>query len=194
MEYLETKKAHLELIVGPMFAGKSCELLRRIRMQQILNKKYIIVKPSIDTRHSDKHIVTHNFDKMECLVVENLSELLNSNTIDSIDIIFIDEGQFFIDLKDISIKLIEQYNITVVISGLIGDFNRNKFGQILDLFPYCDCDKITFLNALCIYCMDGTLASFSLRKNVFNPGQILIGASDSYASVCRKHYLESQTN
>jgi thymidine kinase len=188
--------ANLDIIIGPMFAGKSCELIRRIRLLKVLKKDYIVIKPKIDNRYDDTMIVSHNFDKEHCCVLEKLEHIFNNN-LDNINTIFIDEGQFFDDLVKSVKKLVEHHKINVVITGLDGDSNRNKFGHILDLIPFCNtCTKI---NAACIMCLDGTPAPFSFRKinNINdhhtnnNNEQILIGAGDSYMSLCRKHYLES---
>ena len=177
----------LELIYGPMFAGKSCELIRHIRLLKVLNKKYLVVKPMIDTRYDNESIVSHNMDREECIKLESMRSIYSLD-IKDIDTIFIDEGQFFHDLKDIVIELVESFNKNVVVAGLITDSNRNKFGQILDLIPFCD--KSTQLNALCLYCMDGTHGIFSYRKKSSNE-QVLIGEKDIYISVCRKHYQVS---
>lgn len=180
----------LDIIIGPMFAGKSCELIRRIRILKVLQKNYLVIKPSIDNRYEDSygnHIISHNYDKEHCIVLQCMNDIfdkLNNN----INTIFVDEGQFFNDLKETVIKLVEQHNINVVITGLDGDSNRNKFGQILDLIPYStSCTKI---NACCVKCMDGTPAPFSYRKKINQQNeQVLIGANDMYMSLCRKHYL-----
>ncbi len=189
--------ANLDIIIGPMFAGKSCELIRRIRLLKVLKKEYIVIKPKIDNRYDNLYdsnmIVSHNFDKEHCIVLDKLENIFDNNLV-NIDTIFIDEGQFFDDLVNIVKILVEHHNINVVITGLDGDSNRNKFGHILDLIPFCNtCTKI---NAACIMCLDGTPAPFSFRKvhnnnNVHYNEQILIGAGDSYMSLCRKHYLES---
>ena len=119
--------------------------------------------------------------------MEKLANIFENNLI-NINTIFIDEGQFFDDLVNIVRILVENYKINVVVSGLDGDSNRNKFGHILDLIPLSNtCTKI---NASCIMCLDGTPAPFSFRKTNENE-QILIGAGDSYMSLCRKHYLEN---
>jgi thymidine kinase len=183
--------ANLDIIIGPMFAGKSCELIRRIRLLKVLKKEYIVVKPKIDNRYDNLYdsnvIVSHNFDKEHCIVLEKLANIFENNLI-NINTIFIDEGQFFDDLVNIVRILVENYKINVVVSGLDGDSNRNKFGHILDLIPLSNtCTKI---NASCIMCLDGTPAPFSFRKTNDNE-QILIGAGDSYMSLCRKHYLEN---
>ena len=181
----------LEIIFGPMFAGKSSELLRCIRRVKVLNKPYMVIKPSIDTRYENNLIVSHNKETNSCFVFDNLNDIYNNQYYinNNITEIFIDEGQFFPDLKNTVLELVEKYNKNIVISGLICDSNRKPFGQILDLLPYCDMDKITSITALCLHCMDGTAASFS-HRNKKNDNQILIGESDLYSSVCRKHYLQ----
>ncbi len=180
--------AVLHLIIGPMFAGKSCELIRRIRLLKVLKKNYIVIKPIIDNRYEVEMIVSHNYDKEHCISLNKLNDVLNlDNLKNNIDTIFIDEGQFFADLKETVIYLVEALHINVIVSGLDGDSNRNKFGSILDLIPYSNtCTKI---NAACILCLDGTPAPFSFR-NENNNEQILIGSTDKYMSLCRKHYLE----
>ena len=184
----------LDIILGPMFAGKSCELIRRIRILKVLQKNYLVIKQSIDNRYEESnggsHIISHNYDKEHCIVLQHMNDIFDKlNQNNNINTIFVDEGQFFDDLKEVVIRLVEEYHINVVITGLDGDSNRNKFGQILDLIPYCtSCTKI---NACCVKCMDGTPAPFSYRKKNNQPNeQILIGANDMYMSLCRKHYLE----
>lgn len=176
--------AKLDIIIGPMYAGKSTELIRRIRQLKTLNKKYIVIKPSIDTRYSNNFIVSHNQDKENCINVENLNDFIVSEHLKNINTIFIDEAQFFKDLKKNVLQLVEHYNINVVVVGLDGDFNRNKFGEILDLIPYSDsCQKIT---ALCKECNDGTPACFTYRIND-SDNQVQVG--NDYISLCRHHYL-----
>jgi thymidine kinase len=182
--------ANLDIIIGPMFAGKSCELIRRIRLLKVLKKEYIVVKPKIDNRYDNLYdssmIVSHNFDKEHCIVLEKLEHIFQSDLI-NINTIFIDEAQFFDDLVSVVKILVEHHKINIVVTGLDGDSNRNKFGHILDLIPLSNtCTKI---NASCILCLDGTPAPFSFRKTS-NHEQILIGAGDSYMSLCRKHYLD----
>jgi thymidine kinase len=179
---------NLDIIIGPMFAGKSCELIRRIRLLKVLKKEYLVIKPKIDNRYENHSnmIISHNYDKEYCIVLNKMDEIYFIN-LNNINTIFIDEAQFFDDLVDVVKELVEIYKINVVVTGLDGDSNRNKFGHILDLIPLCNsCTKI---NASCIMCLDGTPAPFSFRK-VQDNNQILIGAADSYMSLCRKHYLE----
>ena len=177
----------LILIVGPMFAGKTHELQRLIQQEKTLNSNYIIIKPGIDNRYEQNMVVSHNMNKEPCLVLNKMDEIYILIKDKNIKRIFIDEGQFFSDLKDVVIDLVEKYKMHIVVSGLDGDFHRNKFGQMLDLIPYCD--SITKLSALCLNCNDGTPAIFSHRINK-SDDQVLIGEKNSYISVCRKHYNE----
>lgn len=181
--------AKLDIIIGPMFAGKSSELIKRIRQLKVLKKEYIVIKPLIDTRYSDDHIVSHNNDMEHCISINNINDFIANITnfnINNIETIFIDEGQFFPDLKENVLKLVEEYNKNIVIVGLDGDFNRNKFGQILDLIPYCDtCVKI---KSLCVLCNDMTPAIFT-KKISNNDNQVEIGNENIYRAVCRYHYF-----
>lgn len=175
----------LDIIIGPMFAGKSSFLIKRIRQLKVLKKKYLVIKPRIDTRYANEEIVSHDYEQEKCHSIEKVSDIFNTLTED-IHTILIDEGQFFTDLKNSVLFLLEEKNINIIIVGLDGDSNRNKFGQILDLIPYCDtCTKIS---ALCKRCNDGTPAIFSHRNSNSNK-QIEVGAYD-YEALCRKHYLE----
>jgi thymidine kinase len=180
----------LELIIGPMFSGKSTELIRHIRMMKVINAKYIVIKPKIDNRYESDKIVSHNKDSESCIVVDDLNEVTDEMIIDCIYLI-IDEGQFLKNLKNKVLYWVEKLNKNVIIGGLDGDFQRNPIGEIIALIPYADiCNKKT---ALCKICNDGTNALFSHRicgeNKSDNKDQILIGSNDSYIPLCRKHYL-----
>ena len=172
----------LEIFLGPMFAGKSTEIIRRIRKMKFIGKKILVVKPQIDNRYNEEKITSHDYETADCIIVNNLSEL----NVKDYNTIIIDEGQFFNDLKEYVISWVDIFDINVVVAGLDGDFQRQPIGQILELIPYADsCIK---LNALCSKCKDGTNASFSHRI-IHSNEQILIGGSDTYIPLCRKCYL-----
>jgi thymidine kinase len=175
---------NLELIIGPMFSGKSSELIRKIRLAKTINKKVLVIKPLIDNRYDNTKIVSHAFESEICETVEKLEKL--DNKINEYDLIVIDEGQFFPDLKEFVLKWVEENNKDVIIGGLDGDFKRNPIGQILDLIPYANkCHKI---NSLCKMCNDGTEANFTHRILSNNTVQVLVGGTESYMPLCRKHY------
>jgi thymidine kinase len=175
----------LEIITGCMFSGKSTELINRIQKALILKKQIIIINHICDQRYDTNMISTHDFKKINSISLNNLSDIFDHNDYKNSEIIFIDEAQFFNDLKDSVLKIVEFDNKWVVVCGLHSDYQRNKFGQIIDLLPYCD----TFIKqtALCIKCCDGTPASFS-KRIIDNDSLILVDGELSYIPVCRKHY------
>lgn len=176
----------LELFIGPMFSGKSTELIKNVRLYKIINKKVLVIKPQIDNRYDNNRIVSHAGEKEDCITTSDLKNI-ELETILEHDIIVIDEGQFFKSLKECCLLWVEKYNKHVIVGGLDGDFQRNPMGEILDLIPYADTyEKYC---ALCKFCNDGTKAIFSKRIINSNENQILIGGAETYVSVCRKHYL-----
>lgn len=179
------KVGYLELIIGPMYAGKSTELIRIINRYKCLNKKIIIINHIYNNRYGTTGISTHNNDKIEeCITLENLTDLDNS-ILELNDVIIIEELQFFNDAFDNIIEWCDRLNKIVICGGLDGDFMRNPFGDVLKLIPHAE--KITKLNALCKKCGDGTLAHFS-KRIILNNEKTLVGSDDVYEAVCRYHY------
>ena len=105
------------------------------------------------------------------------------------DVILINEGQFFDDLYEVCINMVEKWNKRVHIAALDGDFKQQVFGDVLKLIPKCD-DYIK-LHALCAYCKDGTKAPFSHRISEESQ-QISIGVTN-YVPLCRKCYSKENT-
>jgi len=179
-------EGYLELIIGPMYAGKSTELIRKKNLYTILGKRILPVNHSMNDRYGDStEIITHNKKKIkDCMSVENLSDI-SEEQINNSDVIIIDELQFFQDAFIVITYWVEKLNKTVIASGLDGDFNKNPFGDVLKLIPYSN--KVRKLSALCRKCGDGTLAHFTKRKTT-DIEKTIIGSTDVYESVCRKHY------
>jgi thymidine kinase len=174
----------LELIIGPMFSGKSTQLKMKINRLKFLNKKILIMKPKIDNRYgNDSSIITHNQDKEKCLLIDHLD--FDDEYISQYDVIVIDEAHFLKNLKVKVIYWVEKLNKHVILTGLDGDFKRNPIGEILDLIPYADSYKK--LKALCTICKNGTEALFTHRL-CDNDSQILVGDDNMYISLCRNHY------
>ena len=179
---------YLELIIGPMYAGKSTELIKNYNKYTTLNKKIMIVNHILNKRYGINGISTHNQNKIDhTFIIEKLGDI-PENIISDYDVILIDELQFFLDAKENIIKWIDKYSKIVIAVGLDGDFQRNSFGDILYLIPHSD--KVTKINALCKKCGDGTEAIFS-KRIIENNEKTLIGSGDTYEAVCRKHYLLS---
>lgn len=186
---MDSNTGYLKLIIGPMFAGKSTELLRIINMYKILNKKILIINHNINKRYDQPNssIVTHDQNKIDnCLAVNSLNEL-SDEFIQLHDVIIVEELQFFEDAYENIVKFVDIFKKHVICAGLDGDFNRQPFGDVLRLIPHCD--DIIKLKALCKRCGNGTSALFS-KRIVNNNKTTLVGSNDCYEAVCRIHYLE----
>ena len=169
----------IELILGPMFSGKSTRLIEAIRKSVYRNKKSIMIKFIGDQRYSKKsEVVTHDLIKYDSIECSNLSESFDA--LREYDIIGVDEGQFFPDLVEISEKL-AHLKKTVIIAALNGDFRMEPFPVIARIIPKAD--KIKLLKAYCFNCHKD--AKFSLRIVQSNE-TVLIGAGESYKPACRE--------
>jgi thymidine kinase len=179
---------YLELIIGPMYAGKSTELIRKINIYKCLNKKIAIINHSLNNRYGSNNITTHNKEQVnDCIIIKKLSEI-NKEILNNVDIIIIEELQFFEDAYDNIIDWCDILGKTVIAAGLDGDFERKPFGDVLRLIPHAN--KIKKLNALCKKCGNGTLANFT-KKIINDNKKTLVGSDGIYEAVCRKHYLEN---
>jgi len=188
--HLLNKEGSLNLIIGPMFSGKSTRLIQYIRSYKILNYSIMVVKPSLDKRYTiSNEICTHNYDKESCICYDKncLNAIFDNNDYNKTNIIIIEEGQFFSDLYNIVKQMTDIDKKVVYVTGLNGDSNRELFGEIYKLIPITD--NIEFLHALCMDCKDGTNAIYS-KRIVSDNNQILVDGSNSYKAVCRKHFLE----
>ena len=186
----------LELIIGPMFAGKSSAVLQRIRRANVINRKVFIVTSIIDTRYDAKggSVYTHDKESVRAnsLGVNKLDDIFKLGEFHHADLIIIEEAQFFNGLYDIVRGTVEVFRKDVIVVGLDGDSDRRPFGEILQLIPLAD--RITRLTALCKKCADGTEGIFTLlnsEEEAEKKGQIYVGGADKYMAVCRKHYLTS---
>ena len=168
----------IEVICGSMFSGKTEELIRRIRRAEIAKLNTIIFKPNIDNRYSSNHIVSHNQSKMESILVEDINEILENST--EMDVIGIDEAQFFSNELIPVCKKLAKDNKRVVVAGLDTDFKGIPFGPMPALM--CESDFLDKLRAICVKC--GNPASFSQRL-IKDLEQVLIGETDVYEARCR---------
>ena len=177
----------LQLIIGPMYSGKTTELLRLFNRYKCIGKNIIVITHSIDTRYHEG-ICSHDSQSCDSINLSELSDL-DERLFDKLDVIIVEELQFFDDAFEIITYWVDECNKTVICAGLDGDFERNPFGDVLRLIPHAN--NITKLTALCKKCNDGTPAIFSKRIKM-NGNQTMVGGAESYESVCRKHYLEEK--
>ncbi|KAA8524817.1 hypothetical protein F0562_011240 [Nyssa sinensis] len=180
----------IHVIVGPMFAGKTTALLRRIKSEDKNGRNVAMIKSSKDTRYAIDSVVTHDGTKFPCWVLPNLlsfRQKFGADAYDKLDVIGIDEAQFFDDLYDFCCKAADYDGKTVILAGLDGDYLRRSFGSVLGIIPLAD--SITKLTARCELC--GKRAFFTLRKTDETKTE-LIGGADVYMPVCRQHYVNGQ--
>lgn len=175
---------YLELWIGPMFSGKTTQLIQTYKQYHYIGKNVCVVNYNLDQRYHDTMLSTHDKMMIPCLQTSLLKNIKH-DALQS-DVILINEGQFFADLFNEVIDLVEVHKKKVYICALDGDFKREKFGSVLDLIPYCD--KVTKLNALCSSCKNGTKALFSHRLTQ-EEDQVVIG-SDNYMPLCRRCYKD----
>ena len=178
-------QGYLELIIGPMYAGKSTELIRIINRYKFLKKNIIIINHVFNNRYGTSGLSTHNKETIEkCIILENLEDI-DKEILTKCDVIIIEELQFFNNAKDTIINWCDNLNKSVIAAGLDGDFMKNPFGDVLSLIPHAE--KITKLNALCKKCGNGTLAHFT-KRIISDDKKMLVGSDEIYEAVCRYHF------
>lgn len=169
----------IEVICGPMFSGKTEELIRRLVRAQYAKQRVAIFKPKTDNRYSDDYIVSHNKRKIKSIILGSSKEIYEYKN--EADVFGIDEAQFFDDqLIDIANKLAES-NKRVVIAGLDKDYRAKSFGPIHQLM--IDAEYVTKVNAICMAC--GDPASFTQRISE-ERDLVVVGETDKYEARCRK--------
>lgn len=177
----------LELILGPMFAGKTSALQSIIRRHESLGIKCAVYKPVSDTRYGgDFYIYSHDQTKVAAMPVKYLTQQQLYEPYTESKLIIVEEGQFFEDLYEFVVKAVERDGKHVVVGGLDGDCFRKPFGQILQLIPLAD--RVTKLNSLCKVCADGTVGLFTFRKTK-SKDIVEVGGPEAYMPLCRKHYI-----
>jgi thymidine kinase len=176
---------YLEIFIGPMFSGKTSKLIDLYKQYSFCNIPLAVINHSSDTRYDDTMLSTHDKVMIPCIQTSYLARI--TNDMDNVEVILINEGQFFEDLYDFVVDMLK-FNKKIYVSGLDGDFKREKFGKILDLIPLCD--KVTKMTSLCSLCKNGTPGLFSMRLTN-EKEQMLIGSSN-YIPVCRFCYEENE--
>jgi thymidine kinase len=189
---------YLEIILGPMFSGKTSRLMDIFKKYKICGIPVLSINYSEDIRYSTDptQMTTHDLNTMPCIHCVRLSGIVEQErdffcNVDGKGVILINEGQFFPDLYDMVFKFVHTYHKHVYVCGLDGDFRRQSFGQILDLIPICD--TVHKHSALCVQCKNGTPAIFSHKTKNQDGAQKEIGTGDMYVPLCRRCYVQSNS-
>ena len=185
-----TGEAHrpgrIEVVCGSMFSGKTEELIRRMRRAQFAKQRVEIFKPSIDVRYSEEDVVSHDQKHIQSTPIDSSASILL--LAGDIDVVGIDEAQFFDDgLVDVCNELAYR-GVRVIIAGLDMDFRGKPFGPMPALCAIAD--EVTKVHAICVRC--GSLAYVSHRK-VAGDRRVLLGETQEYEPRCRECYQKEMT-
>ena len=183
--YWRYKDGWVETISGCMFAGKTEELIRRIKVLEFAKKNILVFKPKIDNRYSNKMVVSHAGSSVESIVVKNSEEILDYID-DKTEVVAIDEAQFFDNNICEVCDYLAHKGIRVMVAGLDMDFRGEPFGPMPTLLTQAE--FVTKLTAVCNNC--GQPATRTQRIIDGKPASyddpiILVGASESYEARCR---------
>ena len=184
----QRRPGRIEVVCGSMFSGKTEELIRRLRRAQFAHQKVEIFKPAIDVRYSEDDVVSHDQKHIPSTPIDSSASILLLSS--DIDVVGIDEAQFFdMGLVDVCNELAYR-GVRVIIAGLDMDYKGVPFGPMPALCAIAD--DVTKVHAICVQC--GNLAYVSHRK-VANDRRVLLGETGEYEPLCRECYqkaLESE--
>jgi thymidine kinase len=175
----------IEAIVGPMFSGKSEELIRRLKRARIARQRVACYKPDIDLRYHRTSIASHSSHTHEASTVTNVEHLKAAlfPQLDDIDVIGIDEAQFFDDaIIPLTVELVH-LGKRILLAGLDTTFNAEPFGPIPALMAIAD--EVTKLSAVCMVCGAPAIHTQRLGQS---QELVLVGAAGLYEARCRTHF------
>lgn len=178
----------LHVILGPMFAGKTSEALRVIRVNRSIHRRVFVVTHSSDTRYCQGAVSSHDLNSVPAYLTNNLDSLRDVLEFQTAEIVVLEEAQFFQNVVEFARYCVEVCYKELHVFGLDGDYQRQPMGDVLKLCPLAD----TFrkVKALCMFCQDGTAAPFTINTAHMPSSGILVGGADVYAAVCRQHYQD----
>jgi thymidine kinase len=180
-----TKSGWIEVITGSMFSGKTEELIRRLKRAQYAKQRTEIYKPMIDKRYSEEDVVSHDEKYIRSTPVESAQNILLLAS--QIDVVGIDEAQFFdTGLVDVCNSLANN-GIRVVVAGLDMDFQGKPFGPMPNLLAAAE--QVTKIHAICLRC--GSLAQYSHRKTASRK-LVVLGETDEYEPLCRSCFNKAR--
>ena len=191
--YLMKQTGWVEVICGSMFSGKSEELIRRVRRAQFAKQKIAVFKPKIDNRYSDQCVVSHNGSSFHATPISHSIEILHHVEAD-MDIIAIDEIQFFDEGIVRVVQQLADSGHRVVCAGLDTDFRGEPFGQMPALMAIAE--SVTKLQAVCTVCGSPSSRTQRLidgRPASYHDPVILVGAAEAYEPRCRHHHEVPKT-
>jgi len=180
-----TTPGRIEVIVGPMFSGKSEELIRRLKRARIARQRVACYKPDIDLRYHRTAIASHSDQTYEACTVANVERLKAElfPHLQEIDVIGIDEAQFFDEaIIPLTVELVH-LGKRLIIAGLDTTFTAEPFGPIPALMAIAD--QVTKLSAVCMVCGQPAIHTQRLGQS---QELVVVGAAGLYEARCRTHF------
>lgn len=178
----------LDILMGPMFAGKSTRILSIVSRYATLGKRVLVIKHAVDTRYgNESHIHTHDGLRTPCRMVSDLFDI-GLNELLTYDVIIVDEAQFFRELVAFVESVVDTHGKHLYLVGLDGDSNRRPFGELLQCIPLAD--RVERVTAFCHHCADETPGLFSWRHSGPINQQVAVGGANAYVALCRQCYLQ----
>lgn len=169
----------IEVVCGPMFSGKTEELIRRLRLVQIAKQRVQIFKPLLDNRYDDDHITSHSAQRFVCTPVAHAEQIIEAIH-DATRVVGIDEAQFFgAGIVEVAGKLADR-GLRVIVAGLDQDYLGKPFGPMPELMAVAE--SILKLKAVCMVC--GGLATKSQRL-IDDRSTVVVGSGEVYEARCR---------
>lgn len=178
------RPGRIEVVCGSMFSGKTEELIRRLKRAEFAKQRVEIFKPALDTRYSEIEVVSHDRNSIMSTPVDSSSSILLLSS--DIDVVGIDEAQFFDDGLVAVCNELANKGIRVIVAGLDMDFKGVPFGPIPALCAIAD--EVTKVHAICVRC--GALAYVSHRL-VNNEKRVMLGEQAEYEPLCRECYSKA---
>lgn len=170
----------IEVVSGPMFSGKSEELIRLLRRATIARQRVQVFKPALDNRYEEPDVVSHSQWRIPCEVVERADEIM-ARLDPRTEVVGIDEGQFFDNELVRVCSHLADLGKRVIVAGLDMDFSGVPFGPMPELLAIAE--EVRKINAICTSC--GSPASYTQRLTE-SKQQVVVGAADVYEARCRR--------
>jgi thymidine kinase len=189
---------HLEVIVGPMFSGKSEELIRRVNRSVIARQRAVVFKPALDNRYHITRVASHSGQSAEAVAIDSTDQAraylrgedgLFNLPGEPAQVVAFDEAQFFdAGLVPLALELADE-GVRVILAGLDLDFRGEPFGVMPELLSRAE--SVEKLTAICVVC--GAPATRSQRLIGGQPARyddpvVMVGAEESYEARCRVHH------
>lgn len=179
----------IEAIVGPMYSGKTEELIRRVRRARIAGLEVQVFKPAIDDRYSAQQVSSHAGGRIDAILVTRAVEVLRTSA-GAADVVAIDEAQFFDEAIVRVCDTLAENGARVIVAGLDTDFRGEPFIQVAKVMAIAD--HVTKLDAVCEVCGAPATRSQRIINGVpanFDDPIVLVGAKESYQARCRRCHV-----